>query len=77
MTEYRLVTFAFPASQLLPPVGTVNVRTIDFAGSIPELAEHMDGWEVINTQLIPGGDVIYVTYSLRTNVAVPGGTQAV
>lgn len=71
MTEYRLVSFRWPTAEILPLVTDVKIRTIDFTNSHPQLAEHMDGWEVINTQVIPMGEFTVVIYSMRTVAAEP------
>jgi hypothetical protein len=72
MTEYRVVTFTQPTRKFFAEsVGAVSVQTLDFAGSIPELAEHMDGWEAVNFQLIPNGEVTYLSILLKTELAVP------
>lgn len=70
VTEYRMITFAQPAGKVFPALGTVSSLTVDFTDSIPELAEHMDGWEVINSQVVPAGEVVYLTFFLRTEVRV-------
>lgn len=70
MTEYRFVTFRQPASALFP-ANQVAVKslTIDFLGSIPELASHMDGWEVVNFQLTHTDTAeVLITMLLKTTV---------
>jgi len=75
MTEYRTVSFMFPTVELLGSVpGGVHIRTIDFTESVPGLAEHMDGWDVINSQMMPAGDFTYLVFFLQTSVA--GGVSA-
>lgn len=65
-TEYRFVTFRQPASKLVPDSdGAVTALTVDFLGSIPELAEHMDGWEVVNFQLVPFDQSVLLVLLLR------------
>lgn len=71
MTEYRFVTFRQPHSQLVPPIiGGVSVLTVDFLKSIPELREHMDGWEVVNFQPTLLEDSVLLMILLRTSVSV-------
>lgn len=71
MIEYRTISFMQPASFILGnEPGAVSSKTIGFDGSAPELAEHMDGWEVINGQIVPAGENVYVVYFLRTKVEV-------
>ena len=73
MTEYRTVSFMFPTTELLGAVPNgVHIRTIDFTQSVPGLAEHMDGWEVINSQMMPAGDFTYLVFFLRTAVPDAG-----
>ena len=76
MTEYRIVTFNQPVSAIAGPVGTVRSTTIDFLGSVPELSEQMDGWEIVNSQIIPAGDTVLLTFFLRTTVNAGDMTQS-
>lgn len=70
MTEYRFVTFSQPTSTVFPSaVPGASALTLDLAGSIPEVAEHMDGWDVVNTQVLPNGEVTYLVFTLRTEVS--------
>ena len=42
--EYRLVTFCVESQRLFSgEVGVARSVTLDFLGSVPELAEQMDG----------------------------------
>jgi len=69
MTEYRTVSFMQSTAELLGAVPNgVNVRTIDFLSSVPQLAEHVDGWEVINAQIVPAGEFSYLVLFLATVV---------
>lgn len=69
MTEYRTVTFAQPATTIFPTeLGGVTSATVDFVGSDPQLAAHMDGWEVINSQVILSGDTAYLIFTLKTSL---------
>lgn len=72
-TNYRLVSFCQPTAKLLGDgtVGLVNVKTVDFLGSVPELAEAMDGWDVVSHQLVPAGDVCFLTVLLRLDAGIP------
>jgi len=77
MTEYRLVSFMQPTADLLgQDPGGVKVMTVNFTGSLPALAEYVDGWEVINSQIVPAGEYTYLTLMLRTDVAVPDSPGA-
>jgi len=72
MYEYRTVSFMSTTQEILGIVpGGVQIRTIDFASSIPELAEHVDGWEVINVQLVPAGEFAYLVLFLRSLAGLP------
>lgn len=72
MTEYRFVTFTQPTSRVFPTeAGTVGVLTVDFLDSVPQLAEHMDGWEPVNFQVVPNGELTYLTVLLRGEMSVP------
>lgn len=69
MTEYRIITFTQPVSALTDgSVGCTTSLTVDFVKSVPELAEYMDGWEVINAQIVPAGENVLLTFFLRTQV---------
>lgn len=72
-TEYRLVSFRQPLEGLIPPVsGGVKVLTIDMLGSVPELAEYMDGWELVSSQFLLLNDIEYVvTFTLKMTVNAP------
>lgn len=72
-SEYRFVTFRQPATALIPPnPGDAKSLTIDLANSDPTVAEHMDGWTVVNTQIVPiSGEEILIIFTLTTNVNVP------
>lgn len=73
MTEYRLVSFTQPSDAVFhPEVGSVKVLTVGFNDSLPQLAEMMDGWEPVSYQLVPQGDITYLTILLKTEVSVPG-----
>lgn len=69
MTEYRFVSLRKPASKFIPhTTEDVSVLTLDFASSIPELGESMDGWEAVGFQITPFGDDLLLTFLLRTDV---------
>ncbi|KAM9867059.1 hypothetical protein ACIFOC_00381 [Leucobacter aridicollis] len=70
MTEYRIVTFTQPVTALAAPPGQAKSLTIDFLSSVPELAENMDGWEVINSQIVPAGENVILTFFLKTDLDV-------
>lgn len=72
-TNYRLVSFCQPTAKLLGngTVGLVMSNTVDFPGSVPELAEAMDGWDVVSHQLVPAGDVCFLTVLLRLDAGIP------
>lgn len=73
MTEYRFVNFRKPASKFIPPTtNDVSVLTLDFASSIPELGESMDGWEAVSFQITPMGEDLLLTFLLRTEVDTDG-----
>ena len=73
MTEYRFVTFRRPASSIVPPTtDDVSVLTLDFASSIPELGESMDGWEAVSFQITPVQQDVLLTLLLRTEVDADG-----
>lgn len=77
-TDYRLVTFTHPTSALFPATaGAVGINTVDFASSVPELADYMDGWEAIGFQVIPSGDLTYISLMLRTALGVPDTTDGI
>lgn len=70
LTEYRYVTFRQPASLLVPPrAGAVKVSTVDFLGSVPELAEYMQDWEVVNSQVLPIDEDVLLVLLLKTQVS--------
>lgn len=72
MNEYRLVTFCNKTEAFLPyDPGTATRLDIDFLGSVPELAQSMDGWEPIGFQVIPSGDVTYLSVMLRIENKYP------
>jgi len=73
MFEYRTVSFMFPTAELLGSVPSgVHVRTIDFTSSVPTLAEHVDGWDLVNSQIVPGENGFsYLVLFLRTQVDRP------
>ena len=51
-----MVTLNVASQQLFPgEVGAVRSVTLDFLGSVPELAGQMDGWEPVGFQLLPQG----------------------
>lgn len=74
MTEYRFVSFRRAASSVVPTTANdVSVLTIDFAGSMPELGESMDGWEAVNFQVTPlAGEEVLLTLLMRTEVDPEG-----
>ena len=66
------MSFRQPTSKLVPgtPDGITRLD-LDFIQSIPEMAESMDGWEVINSQVMPlGTDELLLILFLRTSVDV-------
>lgn len=70
--EYRVVTFAQPtASVFSGEPGTATVLTVDFLESVPELSKQMDGWEPIGFQLVPAGDLTYLSVMLKLSYGVP------
>ena len=72
MIEYRVVTFAHPSGAFFPAeTGTVSVQTVDFVGSHPALAGYVDGWEPVSFQLVPNGEITYLSILLRTSLEVP------
>ena len=74
--NYRFITLRQPAAKLIPQPDSVARLDVDFANSIPELAESFDGWELVDTQLIPfEGDVlIFCTLQMvATAPESPGG----
>lgn len=72
MSEYRIVTFTQPTSAFFhPEAGAVKIQTISFAGSLPQLAEYMDGWTVVNSQLVPAGELTYLSFTLKLDPVVP------
>ena len=71
-TEYRFVSFRQPLEKLIPArIGEVRGNTINFGESIPELAPYMDGWDVVNTQIIPMEDSFLWVFTLRLEVKAP------
>lgn len=69
MTEYKFVNFRKAASEFVPRSnGDVTALALDFAGSAPELAEHMDGWEAVSFQITPVENDLLLTFLLRTEV---------
>lgn len=72
-TEYRLISICKPTEFWFGSGNDSEIHhsTIDFAGSNPELAEVMDGWEVISHQMVPAGEVTFLTLMLRTTAGVP------
>lgn len=45
--------------------------TLDFLGSVPELAKQMDGWEPVGFQLLPQGETTYIAVMLKQSLTVP------
>lgn len=72
-SEYRFVTFRQPATALIPGrTGDAKSLTVDLANSDPMVAEQMDGWTVVNTQVVPiSGEEILIIFTLTTNVNIP------
>lgn len=72
-SEYRFVTFRQPATALIPPnPGDAKSLTIDLINSDPNVAAQMDGWKVVNTQVVPiSGEEILIIFTLTTEVNVP------
>lgn len=70
MSEYRTVSYMGKTTDLLgaTPNG-VQVQTIDFLTSVPQLAEHIDGWDIINAQIVPMGEYSYLVLFLQTSVS--------
>lgn len=68
-TEYRMVTLNVASQQLFPgEVGAVRSVTLDFLGSVPELAGQMDGWEPVGFQLLPQGETTYIAVMLKQSL---------
>lgn len=78
-TEYRHVSFCVSSEKLLGvgKPGSVQIQTIDFGGSIPELSEYVDGWEVVSHQVVPAGGICFLTMFLRTSVDVPNDLSGI
>lgn len=76
-SEYRFVTFRQPANALIPPnTGDAKSLTIDLINSDPNVAAQMDGWDVVNTQVVPiSGEEILIIFTLTTKVNVPGSNS--
>lgn len=74
-SEYRFVTFRQPATALIPAEpGAATALTLDLLNSTPEVAAQMDGWDVVNTQIVPiSGEEILIIFTLTTKVNVPDG----
>ncbi|SPT53773.1 Uncharacterised protein [Actinomyces bovis] len=72
-TEYRVVTFCTTPEHIFGAgiPGTAAASTVDFAGSVPDLAENMDGWEAVSHQVIPAEDRVFLSILLRTSLDVP------
>lgn len=72
-SEYRFVTFRQPATALIPAnTGDAKSLTVDLVESDPLVAEQMDGWDVVNTQIVPiSGEEILIIFTLTTKVNVP------
>lgn len=69
MTEYRTVSFTVSSDALLGSnEGDVKVQTLDFVNSTPQLAEHVDGWEVVTMQIVPAGELAHLVLCLKTSV---------
>ncbi|CED90292.1 hypothetical protein [Actinomyces succiniciruminis] len=77
-TEYRHVSFCQPTATLLGADGPggVSIQTISFTKSIPQLAEYMDGWEVVSHQVVPAGDLCFLTLLLKTTTTIPDDLSA-
>lgn len=72
MTEYRVVNFTVKTAGFFhPEPGSAAIQTVGFANSLPELAEHMDGWDVVTSQIIPMGEVTIMSFTLKTEIAAP------
>lgn len=76
-SEYRFVTFRQPATALIPAnTGDAKSLTIDLINSDPNVAQQMDGWDVVNTQIVPiSGEEILIIFTLTTKVNVPQGGE--
>ncbi|MGN7213302.1 hypothetical protein [Brachybacterium paraconglomeratum] len=71
MTEYKFVNFRQAASTFVPRSnGDVTALALDLAGSVPAVAEHMDGWEAVGFQITPVENDVLITFFLRTKVDV-------
>lgn len=76
-TEYRVVTFTQPTSAFFGAnVGEVNVQTVDFLNSAPQLGQMMDGWEPISFQLIPNGKLTYLSIMLKYTHEAPDSPES-
>ena len=68
MNEYRLITFCNESGKFFSGIaGNATKLDIDFLGSLPEVAQAMDGWEPISFQLIPQNELTYLSILLRIN----------
>lgn len=71
-TEYRLVTFSRPTQEVVPSeVGRAAVLALDVLGAAPELAERLEGWDVVSVQVIPADEVTYVSVFLQSKPSLP------
>ena len=78
-TEYRHVSFCISSEKILGTgkPGSVQIQTIDFGGSLPKLSEYMDGWEVVSHQVVPAGEICFLTMFLKTTVDVPNDLSGI
>ncbi len=68
MYEYRLMTFCQESRKFFSGTnGEATRLDVDFLKSDPDLAKAMDGWEPVSFQLIPSGDLTYLSILLRIN----------
>lgn len=76
-TEYRVVTFTQPTSAFFRAnVGDVKIQTVDFLNSPQQLGKMMDGWEPVSFQLIPNGELTYLSIMLKYAHEVPDSPDA-
>lgn len=78
MRDYRIITFRTHPGLIPDSAGSVSVRTIDFLGSLPELAEYMSSdWEPVSHTFHPidNGDVL-LTILLNRVTRIPGDASS-
>lgn len=75
--DYRHASFTFDAGEFLGTLvpNTAKIMNLDLIGSIPEVAQALDGWEVVSHQVIPAGDVCFLSLLMRQVTAVPDSLE--